>query len=195
MHDGVVFLTEDLEVGPGAIIFPGAILGFKNPDQSWFDKASDRTLVIGPRCVIMPHTLLYEGAHLKEGVILEERTTVGSVTRIGERTRLVFGAQVYHNVQIGKESVIGALIANNARVGSHCSVFGSLVHRYSGDSTKWNTLDEPGPILGDRVLIGMGAVVAGNIRIGRDCRVEPNSLVRTNLKAGTVFRNEHGRPD
>lgn len=189
IHPGVSILTTQLEIGERTIIYPGVILGLPNSDYTWFESNGDRGLKIGNDCLIMPGALLFEGARIGDAVTLEEHTTVGSITTIGHRTRLVFHAQVYHGVTVGEDCIIGALVANNSSVGSRCSIFGPLVHKYSGnDPTQWNTLDEPGPTIEDGVLVGMGAVVAGAVRIGAKARILPNALVSNDLPPNSVVK-------
>ncbi|MBT8399718.1 MAG: serine acetyltransferase [Rhodothermia bacterium] len=46
------------------------------------------------------------------------------------------------------------------------------------------------PTIGDRVNVGVGAVVIGSIRVGNDVRIGPNSVIMMNVPDGaTVFGN------
>ena len=42
------------------------------------------------------------------------------------------------------------------------------------------------PVLGDRVDVGVGAVIVGNIRIGDDVNIGPNAVVLTDVPAGAT---------
>lgn len=192
-----IILTDNLDVGAGAIIQANAIIGLPNPDQTWFEGNLPRTVRIGAHSIIYPGVVIYEGAEIGECVELQEYTTVGSATRIGARTRLLYRAQVYHNVLVGEDCVIGALVANNIVIGRKCSIFGALVHRYAiNDPKKWDCdcADEHGPTIEDGVLVGMGAVVVGPIRIGSRSQIRPNVLVKHDVPEGAVVRDEDRGP-
>lgn len=69
----------------------------------------------------------------------------------------------------------GFIVMGPVRVGRHCTIFQGTTLGLSTteeDTSKWAT-----PILGDRVWVGPGAVVAGGIRIGSDAALSANSLV------------------
>ncbi|MBC8489622.1 MAG: hypothetical protein H8D45_26690 [Bacteroidetes bacterium] len=174
--------------GSNVIIMDHVIIGLENYYQDIFENDEQRLVTIEDKVRIYPWTLVYEGATLRTEVIMEERTTVGSRTDVGARSRILYQAQVNDNIRIGHDCIIGAFIADNCKIGNYCSVFGALVHRYSNqDTTLWNETEEQGPILEDRVLVGWGSVIVGNVTIGKGSRIRPNTVVTRDIPAGTVY--------
>ncbi len=59
---------------------------------------------------------------------------------------------------------------------------------YHGVTLGGKTLDpvKRHPTVGNRVILGAGAKLIGNITIGDDCRVGANAVVTKNMPAGTV---------
>jgi serine O-acetyltransferase len=71
------------------------------------------------------------------------------------------------------------VIGNRVVVGDDCSIGqGVTLGKTRDDATGW-------PVIGDRVSIGPGAVIAGDIHVGNDVVVGPNSVVLADLPAGT----------
>ena len=144
--------------------------------------------MIGRHCVILPGTVIYEGAYLEDGVIVSERCTIGSLTRIGEETRILYGAQIHDNVAVGESSIIAGFIADNTVVGNNCHVFGALIHRYENpDSARWDEIDEVGPTLEENVIVAWGAVIAGPVKIGQGAYIPPNVVCAENVAPGCRY--------
>jgi len=189
VHDTVRILSPDLlRLGNNVHIMDYAVIGVPNEYSDAFKQDSDRCVQIGDGTTLYPHTIIYEGATLGAEVVMEEGTRVGSHTVIGYRTRVVYNAQIHDNIQVGAECIIGGFIADNVTVGSRTSIFGALVHRYSGrDPRRWADEDEPGPTLGDDVLVAWGAVIVGGVRIGNGAHIYPNCVVTRDVAEGEKF--------
>lgn len=189
VHDTVRILSpEILLLGSNVHIMDYAVIGVPNEDGDAFDRDTKRQVRIGDDATLYPHTVIYEGATLGAEVVMEEGTRVGSHTVIGDRTRIVYNAQIHDHVQVGIDCVIGGFIADNVTVGDRTSVFGALVHRYSArDPRRWTDEDEPGPTLGDDVLVAWGAVIVGAVRIGSEAQIFPNCVVTRDVPDGRRF--------
>jgi serine acetyltransferase len=73
-------------------------------------------------------------------------------------------------------------IGNDAKVGSCCNVSQGVTIGESGRGTQIGT-----PQVGDRVVIGANAVLAGKISIGDDAVIAPNSLVIRDVEKSSVM--------
>lgn len=93
--------------------------------------------------------------------------------------------EIHPGAQIGRRFVIdhgvGVVIGETAVIGDDVLV-------YHGVTLGGKTLDpvKRHPTVGDRVIIGAGAKLIGNINIGNDCRVGANAVVTKDMPAGTV---------
>lgn len=93
--------------------------------------------------------------------------------------------EIHPGAQIGRRFVIdhgvGVVIGETAVIGDDVLV-------YHGVTLGGKTLDpvKRHPTVGDRVIIGAGAKLIGNISIGNDCRVGANAVVTKDMPAGTV---------
>lgn len=190
VHDTVRILTPSLlHLGANVHIMDYSVIGVPNEYEDVFEDPSQRCVRIGDDTTIYPMVVIYEGATLGTRVVMEEGTRVGSRTEIGDRTRILYNAQVHDNVRIGDDCIVGGFIADNVTIGNRTSIFGSLIHPYSGrDPRQWDEKDEQGPIIGDDVLVAWGAVIIGKVHIGSGACIRPNCVVTRDIEEGEKFR-------
>jgi serine O-acetyltransferase len=95
------------------------------------------------------------------------------------------GIEIHPGATIGRRLVIdhgvGVVIGETAEIGDDVLI-------YHGVTLGGKSLD-PGkrhPTVGNRVILGAGAKLIGNITIGDDCRVGANAVVTKSMPSGTV---------
>lgn len=100
--------------------------------------------------------------------------------------RNLYGIELYPTARIGRRLRIahqhGIVIHPAAVIGDDCMIRHGVTIGADG------VRDDGGraPVLGDRVKLGVGAVIAGPVRIGDDVTVGPNAVVMTNVPAGSI---------
>jgi UDP-3-O-[3-hydroxymyristoyl] glucosamine N-acyltransferase len=176
-----------VHLGHGVVIDHFSIVGQPNPYPDVFETDNQRDVAIGDFSVVGCYSVLFEGARLLDHVIVEPRGLVGSRTLISSHSRLLYGAQVHDHVTIGANTFIAGFVADHCRIGARCRVFGSLIHKFGNPGADWDTSDEPGPVLGDDVIIGWRATVIGDVVIGHRARVRPGAIVRANIADDEVY--------
>jgi serine O-acetyltransferase len=75
----------------------------------------------------------------------------------------------------------GVVIHFNSRIGDDCVILQNVTLGAASDATFMR-----GPVLGNRVKVGCGAVIIGGITIGDDVHIGPNTVVTTNIPAGSI---------
>lgn len=113
-------------------------------------------------------------------------------TFLGKLYRLIlrhyqikYGFQIYPETQIGEGFYLGhwgALVINpNVKIGKNCNIAQGVtigqVNR--GKNTGY-------PTIGNEVWIGANAVVVGNINIGNNVLIAPNSYVNTDIPSNSI---------
>lgn len=106
-------------------------------------------------------------------------TVVGDVT-LGENVNIWYGAVLRGDsgaISVGEGTNIqdGCVLHEKTTIGSYCTIgHGAIVH---------------GCTVGDRCLIGMGAIVLNGAVLGDDCIVGAGALVtgKTNAPAGSLL--------
>jgi serine O-acetyltransferase len=100
--------------------------------------------------------------------------------------RNLYGIELSPRTRIGRRFTIahqsGIVIHPRAVIGDDCLVRQGVTIGATGGSGE---ASRP-PVLGDRVHVGAGAVLAGPITIGDDVTIGPNAVVMTSVPAGSI---------
>ncbi len=100
-------------------------------------------------------------------------------------------AKFWTSIEIHPGAVIGRRFVIDHGVGvviGETAIIGDDVLMYHGVTLGGKTRDpvKRHPTVGDRVTLGAGSKLIGNIVIGNDCAVGANAVVTKNMPAGTV---------
>jgi serine O-acetyltransferase len=104
---------------------------------------------------------------------------LGGLSFIGQRLfRVVTGLEIDPQAHLGPGLMIphdGHIVIGPVRVGRHCTISHRVTigQGLQGDGPAHDDT----PVLGDRVWVGPGAVIAGPIQVGSDASVGANSVV------------------
>ena len=104
----------------------------------------------------------------------------------------LFGMDIHPNVPIGHGVVIdhgiGLVIGETSTIGNNCFLFHNV--------TLGSTLKEGGdrhPKIQDEVLIGAGAILLGNITVGKGAKIAAGSVVMKDIPDGATVVGNPGR--
>lgn len=78
---------------------------------------------------------------------------------------------------------LGVFVSNDATVGKDCVIFQNVT---IGSNHLADAKRPGGPVIGDRVYIGAGAVIVGNITIGDGCRIGAGAVVYEDMPPNSV---------
>lgn len=104
---------------------------------------------------------------------------------VSEVGRLLTGIEIHPGARLGKRIVIdhgmGVVIGETAIVGDDCLIFhGVTLGGKNFEDTKRH------PTIGNKVIIGAGAKILGNIKIGDHSVVGANSVVTKDVPSGVI---------
>ena len=111
---------------------------------------------------------------------------------ISQVARVLTGIEIHPGAKIGKRLFIdhgmGVVIGETAEVGDDVLVYqGATLGGTGGERGKRH------PTIGNRVVIGTGAAVLGNIRLGNDVKVGAGSVVVHSVPEGATVVGIPGR--
>lgn len=114
--------------------------------------------------------------------LVDPTAMIGSEVRLGEGSVVCSGAALDTNTQYGRHVQVGfnVIVGHDAAVGDFTSL--SPLSAVSGDC-----------VVGNRVLIGVGAVVMLQRRVGDDAVVGSNATVSRDVAAGAIVKGERAR--
>ena len=103
-----------------------------------------------------------------------------------------YGFQIPSSTKIGKGFFIGhfgsIVINSNAVIGDNCNFsHGVTIGKTNRGKSKGV------PVLGDRVWVGTGAVIVGNVKIGSDVLIAPNSYVNFDVPNHSIVLGNPGK--
>jgi serine O-acetyltransferase len=103
-----------------------------------------------------------------------------------------FGFQIPASTQIGEGFYIGhfgtIVINHNSKIGSNCNItHGVTIGQANRGKLKGY------PTIGNKVWIGTGSVIVGNIHIGSNVLIAPNSFVNFNVPDDSLVIGNPGK--
>jgi serine O-acetyltransferase len=111
---------------------------------------------------------------------------------VSQLARFFTGVEIHPGAAIGRGVFIdhgmGVVIGETAVVGDNCTLFQGVTLGGTGHET-----GKRHPTLEEGVVVGTGAKVLGNIRIGRQARIGAGSVVVTDVPAGATVVGVPGR--
>jgi serine O-acetyltransferase len=104
--------------------------------------------------------------------------------------RNVYGIELPHTARIGRRLFVGhqhgIIVHHNAVIGDDCVIRQGVAIGQERQMPGVPMRELPAPKLGNRVEVGAGAVVIGNVTVGDGVRIGPNAVVMTNVPAGAI---------
>lgn len=142
---------------------------------------------------IKHHCTSYKSACLGDDVFVDDYCRVGSETIIGNASRIVYGAQIYDEVSIGRGCIIGGFIPNRVTIEDDVTSFATFAHTYLDATIPWGTLDEPSAVVRKGSVIGMGCTIIGPVTIDPRSYVAAGETVRESLAPRPLAARRKGR--
>jgi serine O-acetyltransferase len=103
-----------------------------------------------------------------------------------------YGFRIFESTQIGEGFYIGhcgsVYVHGYAKIGKYCNI----THNVTIGQANRGRLKGV-PTLGDKVWIGTGAVIVGNIKIGSNVLISPNSFVAFDVPDNSVVMGNPGK--
>lgn len=94
----------------------------------------------------------------------------------------IYGIEIGKNVELGEGvyfvHTLGIIIGGDAKIGNRV--------RFMGNNTVGTAKDDGYPEVGDDVIIGCGARILGNIKVGRGAIIGANAVVIEDVPAGAT---------
>jgi serine O-acetyltransferase len=104
--------------------------------------------------------------------------------------RNFYGIELPHTARIGRRLLVGhqhgIIVHHNAVIGDDCLIRQGVSIGQERPTPGVPPWEVPGPKLGNRVEVGAGAMIIGNVSIGDGVRIGPNAVVMTNVPAGAI---------
>ena len=107
---------------------------------------------------------------------------------IGSGTRVLYGAQVYDEVAVGTNCIVGGDLVDRTVVEDFVRFQGETVHSHTDATGDWDGTVEPAPTIRRNSVVGVGALIVGGICIGPRAFVAAGERVSCDVPEGMVLR-------
>lgn len=167
------------ELGPGAVIAPNVILGYRYPGCTGPAR-------LGARAHIHSGTVIYADTRIGERFTCGHNVTIRAECEIGDRVVILHGCTLEGRLKIGK----GVKIMAHVYLPSRTKI-GSMV--FIGPGTTFLNarlpMREPtvqGATIGDNVMIGGGVTIGAGVTIGVNVFVGAGAVVLKDIPANSL---------
>lgn len=125
---------------------------------------------------------------LQPGIVKSIASRLYRLLHVFVRNR--YGIELHASARIGRRLYIshqsGIVLHPGLVMGDDCMIRHCVTIGYAGSRPRGSKEARRGPTTGDRVEIGVGAVIVGPITIGDDVKIGPNAVVMRSVPAGAV---------
>jgi acetyltransferase-like isoleucine patch superfamily enzyme len=164
-------------------ICSGAVIG--KPYRKFLDGTQEKSLItkISKDVYIGYYAIIGTGSRIAMGTIVDDHCIIESRVRVGQKSLITYRAQICNDVKIGDKCIIGGFIGERTIIGNNCRIFGNIVHLHHNPSLGWDDDEatEGAPVIKNHACIGFGAIVTGNITIGRKSYICAGAIVTRNV--------------
>ncbi len=143
---------------------------------------------IGAFCIIE------HGAHIGAGVEIDHYCRIGRGVRIGAGTRILYGAQVFDEVVIGKKCIVAGDLVDRTIIEDEVTFQGNTAHRHNDPNADWDTTEEPSPVVKRGSVVAIGAMLIGGITIGPHAFIAAGEMTRTDIGREMVLMKGELKP-
>lgn len=186
MIPDTVKVYGDVEFGKKCILGEYCVVGYPYVEsEKSFESKSIKTS-IGNKCIIGSHVVIYEGAKIGNETRIDDFCQIGEHVSIGKKCQILYGARLYGETEIGKGCIVAGFCCERAKLGNNVRLFGALLHSHREPHLAWDDVVEKSPEVDDNVFIGFGAMVIGEIKIGKLSYVTAGAIVTKNVPPQSV---------
>ncbi len=147
-------------------------------------KPSDDVTIIGSDSIIRSGSVIYRGVKIGNNFDCSHNVIIRNNTTIGDHCYILSNTQIHTHVTIGNRTRIQGIVCNRAVIGDDSSSLGSLIHKYrtrrAGDI-------EDSPIIENNVVVGVGSIVIGGVRLGSNSTIGAGAIVTKDVKNGDTY--------
>jgi acetyltransferase-like isoleucine patch superfamily enzyme len=191
IHPHVV-VQSGAVLGDGVEIFPGAYVGKEPKGAGALARRAhfERRVRIGANSSIGPSAVIYYDVEIGEYSLIGDAASIREQCRVGSRTVIGRHVTLNYAVEVGDETKVmdHSWLAGNMSVGNRVFISGGVLTTNDNAMGRDGFTDELmlGPTIEDGVLIGVGALLLPNVRIGKAAIIGAGAVVTKDVEPGTV---------
>ena len=173
-------IYDNVVIGDNSVICNDTVLG--EPLAGYYTESAyeNPPTVLGEGALIRSHSIIYGGCTIGAGFNSGHRVTIREHTEIGAHCAVGTLCDIQGRVRIGSHTKLHS----NVHISQTCSI-GSYVFMFPFSVMTNDPVppcnDVKGGQIGDFSVVGVHAVILPGIRVGKNCLIGANSVVRRSL--------------
>jgi len=175
-----IFIHPLLDIPDDITIGTNSIVGFETTNGS-------PGIYLGNQVTIGCFCIIENNVTINDNVQIDHYCAIYEGARIASGSKILYGAKVFRNARIGRKSIIGGDIPERMIIHDRVTFMGTVAHSYRDASLDWDTTDEASPEIGDGSVVGVNAIIIGDVKIGKNCYVAAGETLRHDLPDHSIF--------
>ncbi len=159
-----------------------------------YDTDGEEPVRVGDGVRIGAFCLIEGGVQLAAGVQVDHYCRISYGTRIGAGTRVLYRAQIFDEVSVGENCVIAGELVDRTVVEDLVRFQGETAHAHADTTGDWDNTVEKSPTIRRGSVVGVGAILIGEISIGPCAYVAAGERVTCDVPEGMLLRDGKLRP-
>lgn len=190
-----VRIHSNVEIGDCSIIGDNVIIGHPSPEELSLFTESLQTIdsvqiddfvragtKIGKSNTIRSGTVIYSGTRIGNKLDCGHNVLIRENCEIGNNVYVLPNTQIHGHVTIGNNVRLYGFLSNYSVVEDDAAMLGVMAHKYEAEKGAI----EIAPIVKRGAIVGMGAILIGNVVVGEKAFVGANAVVTRNVDPCTV---------
>jgi len=186
---GNVVVGQGCYIGRNVIIGQPSIEEIKELQKNTTDSVNNTSTCIGNNVIIQPNVVISNNVIIGDNVSIGPFTTIGQNSTVGDGTDIMYRAQIFENIKIGKYCKIGGFICDYSIIGNSVTVMGNLIHSYRNGWIENEDLEDESPIIEDDVIIGFDSLVIGKVQVKSGTYVAAGAIVTDNTPGNCIVKS------
>ena len=140
-----------------------------------------KNLKIGAFCKISNNVTIGNDCMIGDNCQIYHTTT------IGDNVIIETGSRVSARCRIGNNVIISGLVSQRVVMEDNVRYLGRIAHIHYNSTLDWKTTSEPSPIFRKGCVIGVNALIIGDVEIGENAYIAAGEIVRCNIPPDSVY--------
>ena len=143
---------------------------------------------VGDGARIGAFCLIEGGVYLADRVEVDHYCRISYGSQIGTGTRVLYRAQIFDKVSVGENCIIAGELVDRTIVEDWVRFQGETAHSHTDTTGSWDDTEEPSPTIKRGSVVGVGAILIGEITIGPCAYVAAGERVTCDVPEGMFLK-------
>ena len=153
-----------------------------------YETTETEPVCVGDGVRIGAFCLIEGGVYLADRVEVDHYCRISYGSRIGTGTRVLYRAQIFDEVSVGENCIIAGELVDRTIVEDWVRFQGETAHLHNDTTGDWDDTEEPSPTIKCGSVVGVGAILIGEITIGPRAYVAAGERVTCDVLEGKVLK-------